>query len=122
MAGRLARAGVDLAVWNRTPTHSAAATRGPAPVKPSPARQAESRVPRGGDSCFAAGALGSWLTQRRERAQGPGVDNEHDDGRWVDWRSTIAITGINHSAELSAVLQLDLDPADAALLGHVGLG
>ena len=26
------------------------------------------------------------------------MDNEHDDGRWADWRSTIAIAGINRSA------------------------
>jgi hypothetical protein len=26
------------------------------------------------------------------------VDNQHGDGHWADWRSTIAITGINRSA------------------------
>jgi hypothetical protein len=25
------------------------------------------------------------------------VDNQHADDRWADWRSTIAITGINRS-------------------------
>jgi hypothetical protein len=25
------------------------------------------------------------------------VDNQDDDGRWADWRSTIAITGINRA-------------------------
>jgi hypothetical protein len=32
------------------------------------------------------------------QGQGAGVDNQQDDGRWVDWRSTLAITGINRSA------------------------
>ena len=26
------------------------------------------------------------------------MDNQDDDGRWADWRSTIAITGINRAA------------------------
>jgi hypothetical protein len=33
-----------------------------------------------------------------------------------------AVAGSDDTADLFAVLQLDLDPADAALLGHFGKG
>ena len=45
-----------------------------------------------------------------------------DDAQLVTMLRNCAVAGSDDAAELAAVLQLDLDPADAVLLRHFGPG